>query len=411
MVPQELRVAVIETNDMRLSVDDHGRTALAGVEGKFLQLLMNLMKISFKLIIASDGEWGQELDNGSWTGMIGLIQKGEADMAINKLSITEDRMKVVDFTTPYCDEVVTFGVAAPRRIFYPLIFLYPFDRTIWILCIVVLVILPLIYSLLFHDFSAYNAILFKMIGCLLNQPVINKNKSSMYRFFMSLCLFFSLVISSSYRAVFFSFLTIPFYEQKLRNFHDLSNSVLSGGHKCQTVLGSYIMTLLLTSLDKNLQTIGEIMSKNSWTYHVNIYEERDFHHHVATISTMADLKKINHFYTELAFSDEVLLTTYIGIALKKQFCCKDELNDAINRLVSGGLYEKLESDALMALSVRKSAENLIQREISISLENIYGVFLVLVFGYFLSFLIMIGEILVYYTPLRLEKTNYTPSRP
>jgi GTP-binding protein EngB required for normal cell division len=40
-------------------------------------------------------------DNTSvWTGMIGVIQKQEADLSVCEVSITADRSEVMDFTLP-----------------------------------------------------------------------------------------------------------------------------------------------------------------------------------------------------------------------------------------------------------------------------------------------------------------------
>jgi hypothetical protein len=40
-------------------------------------------------------------DNTSfWTGMIGMIQRHEADISLCEVSVTADRLEVIDFTLP-----------------------------------------------------------------------------------------------------------------------------------------------------------------------------------------------------------------------------------------------------------------------------------------------------------------------
>ncbi|GIY77577.1 hypothetical protein CEXT_233911 [Caerostris extrusa] len=41
------------------------------------------------------------MENGTWSGIIGMVARGEADMGLTYLAIMEDRSKFVDFSTPY----------------------------------------------------------------------------------------------------------------------------------------------------------------------------------------------------------------------------------------------------------------------------------------------------------------------
>ena len=41
-----------------------------------------------KLVVPSDGHYGGPQPNGSWTGMLGLIERKEVDFAINAIGIT-----------------------------------------------------------------------------------------------------------------------------------------------------------------------------------------------------------------------------------------------------------------------------------------------------------------------------------
>ncbi|XP_063604786.1 glutamate receptor ionotropic, kainate glr-3-like [Penaeus indicus] len=59
-----------------------------------------------------DREWGRGLPNGSFTGMIGMCQRKEVDMALGPFGVTWERAQVVDFSsTLYVDG---FGIFLPR---------------------------------------------------------------------------------------------------------------------------------------------------------------------------------------------------------------------------------------------------------------------------------------------------------
>ncbi len=38
-----------------------------------------------------DGKWGSQEANGSWNGMVGMLHRGEVDMALGPLGITRAR--------------------------------------------------------------------------------------------------------------------------------------------------------------------------------------------------------------------------------------------------------------------------------------------------------------------------------
>ena len=50
--------------------------------------------------------------NGSWTGIVGLVNRSEADIAIGTLSITADRSEGIDYTIPYFYDPLTYMLSA-----------------------------------------------------------------------------------------------------------------------------------------------------------------------------------------------------------------------------------------------------------------------------------------------------------
>ncbi|MPC74049.1 Glutamate receptor [Portunus trituberculatus] len=70
------------------------------------------MFFRFSVVRPLDGEWGRILPNGSATGMIGMNQRREVDMALGPFTISYDRAKVADYaTTIHLDN---FGIFLPR---------------------------------------------------------------------------------------------------------------------------------------------------------------------------------------------------------------------------------------------------------------------------------------------------------
>ncbi|XP_048245895.1 probable glutamate receptor [Haliotis rufescens] len=64
-----------------------------------LNLLAEAMNFSYRVIPPREDEWGQNI-NGSWTGLLGMLQRREADLAPDILAIHSDRVAVADFILP-----------------------------------------------------------------------------------------------------------------------------------------------------------------------------------------------------------------------------------------------------------------------------------------------------------------------
>ncbi len=47
-----------------------------------------------------DGGWGSQNANGSFNGMVGMIQRGEVDCAVSGFGLFKERAKVNDYHSP-----------------------------------------------------------------------------------------------------------------------------------------------------------------------------------------------------------------------------------------------------------------------------------------------------------------------
>ena len=52
------------------------------------------------------------MPNGSWSGLVGDLISGEIDISVATLTMTTEREEVIDFVSPYFDQVIyTFFIA------------------------------------------------------------------------------------------------------------------------------------------------------------------------------------------------------------------------------------------------------------------------------------------------------------
>ena len=66
------------------------------------------------LYIVEDGFYG-DVTNGTWNGLVGDLVKKHADIVIGPLSVTEKRLRVVDFSEPYLRTPVVLGTFAQTK--------------------------------------------------------------------------------------------------------------------------------------------------------------------------------------------------------------------------------------------------------------------------------------------------------
>ncbi|KJH51208.1 hypothetical protein DICVIV_02573 [Dictyocaulus viviparus] len=73
-------------------------------EGFCIDLLNEMaaiLKFNYTIIEVKDGSYGIEDDSGRWNGIIGALQRHEADISVSAVTITYGRGEVIDFTLPF----------------------------------------------------------------------------------------------------------------------------------------------------------------------------------------------------------------------------------------------------------------------------------------------------------------------
>ena len=103
-----------------------------------LRLLMRDIGFFVSLRMVKDMKYGGlDRATGRWSGLIGEVVRGEADMALADLTINQQRAEVVDFTHPYMDAGMGVMVKTFRRDKSNLTgFMHPFAMTLWVAIVV-----------------------------------------------------------------------------------------------------------------------------------------------------------------------------------------------------------------------------------------------------------------------------------
>ncbi|XP_070000168.1 glutamate receptor isoform X2 [Penaeus vannamei] len=90
-----------------------GGVKISGIYGELWDALRDILNFTQRCTRPPDGGWGA-LRNGSWTGMIGELVKGEADVAVAPLDKTYIRSLVVDYPHPLSLEGYVLVIKRPQ---------------------------------------------------------------------------------------------------------------------------------------------------------------------------------------------------------------------------------------------------------------------------------------------------------
>ncbi|KAK6763794.1 hypothetical protein RB195_024212 [Necator americanus] len=121
-----------------------------------IELIRSELNFSYSIYEVEDGSFGSMDQNGNWNGLIGALVSGSADIALAPLSVTAERENDVDFTVPYYDLVGTTILMKKPDMEYSLFkFMKVLEWPVW-LCIIAAYLFTSSTLWLFEKFSPYS---------------------------------------------------------------------------------------------------------------------------------------------------------------------------------------------------------------------------------------------------------------
>ena len=95
--------------------DAHGNFVYDGYCHEFLLEIASRIGFEYEIVLSSDWqrsgyEYGKKFKNGTWTGLIGDLASGEVDLVVADLTMTSEREEIIDFVSPYFDQVSVFKI-------------------------------------------------------------------------------------------------------------------------------------------------------------------------------------------------------------------------------------------------------------------------------------------------------------
>uniref|UniRef100_A0A4W3I6F7 Glutamate receptor n=1 Tax=Callorhinchus milii TaxID=7868 RepID=A0A4W3I6F7_CALMI len=377
---------------------------------EMLQELSNLLRFKYKIQLVADGVYGVAEPNGTWTGMIGELVTRKADLAVAGLTITAEREKVIDFSKPF----MTLGISILYRVHMSrkpgyFSFLDPFSPGVWLFMVLaylaVSCVLFLIARLTPYEWYMPHSCLKGKCNMLVNQyslgnslwfPVggfMQQGSEIMPRALSTRCVTgvwwaFTLIIISSYTANLAAFLTVQRMDVPIESVDDLADQTNIG---YGTIQGGSTMTFFQNSRYQTYQRMWNYMHSKQPSVFVKSTDEG-----IARVlkSNYAFLLEstMNEYHRQrscnLTQIGSLLDTKGYGIGLPIGSVFRNEFDLAILQLQENNRLEILKRKWWEGGKCPKEGDHGAK---GLGMENIGGIFVVLICGLFVAIVIAVVE--------------------
>ncbi|CAK6979417.1 glutamate receptor ionotropic%2C kainate 5-like isoform X2 [Scomber scombrus] len=390
--------------------DFHGNEQYEGFCVDMLRELADILKFNFRIKLVDDGLYGAPEPNGSWTGMVGELINRKADLAAAGFTITSEREKVIDFSKPFMSLGISilYRVHLGRKPGY-FSFLDPFSPAVWLFMLLAYLAVSCVLFLAarLSPYEWYNPhpCLRERRDVLVNQytlgnslwfPVggfMQQGSEIMPRALSTRCVSgvwwaFTLIIISSYTANLAAFLTVQRMEVPIESPDDLADQT---NIQYGTIHGGSTMTFFMNSRYQTYQRMWNYMYSKQPSVFVKSTEEG-----IARVlnSKYAFLMEstMNEYYRSLNCN----LTQIGGLLDTKGYGIGMPLGSPYRDEITLGILQLQESNRLEILKRRwweggQCPKEEDHRAKGLGMENIGGIFVVLICGLIIAVFVAIME--------------------
>ncbi|XP_066999471.2 glutamate receptor ionotropic, kainate 2 isoform X2 [Anabrus simplex] len=398
------------------SLDVHGPDGIANKTLRVLTAISLPYGMRFNYTFELQKDYGSlNKETGEWNGMIRRLQDNEADLAITDLTITAERQTGADFTLPFMNLGISIlykkPSKAPPKLFS---FMDPFSIDVWIVMFFGYIGVSLILFLmgricpyewtnpypcieepenLENQFSLQNSLWFT-IGSLMQQGSELAPIAVSTRMIAGIWWFFTLIIVSSYTANLAAFLTFESMSSPFKDAEDLADQTeIKYGAK----LGGSTLNFFRDSDNPKFQRMYQYMITTPGVLTLDNDEglEKVKNENYAYFMESSSIEYFTERDCDVQQYGGLLDNKGYGIAMRKNYPYRNELNGAVLQLQETGKLMKLKDkwwkeERGGGQCQSTEASSTIS---SLKLENVGGVFLVLVAGTGLGMFIAILELL------------------
>ncbi|KOB69888.1 putative chemosensory ionotropic receptor IR68a, partial [Operophtera brumata] len=375
---ETLNVVYLDHVPSVVALKDNATNKIGGVEIEILNTLSEKMNFKPKLYQPPNADlhkWGGKQPNGSFSGLLGEMVSGRADVALGNLQYNPYHLELTDLSIPYTSQCWTFVTpeALTDNSWKTLILPFNILYTYGMLLVISLPKLPTGWSI---------------------------------RLLTGWYWLYCILLVVSYRASMTAILANPAPRVTIDTLKELVDSkVICSGW------GSETKAFFINSLDEIGQKIGERfetiddpieaanrVAQGTYAYYDNkdflkylsVKRKNAFFMNSVNNSTNTSTIVTNDSERNLHIMSDCMVHIPISIGFHKNSPLKPLADIYMRRVVEVGLAEKWLNDAMYPIRSLETNEEEIKA--LMNLKKLYGAFIALAIGYTLSFISLIGEL-------------------
>ncbi|XP_064099265.1 glutamate receptor ionotropic, kainate 3-like [Macrobrachium nipponense] len=361
--------------------------------GHFLDLFSSKMNFSYEIFRPDDGLWSARLPNGSFKGMVGMLERQNVEFALGPFFATEERNQVCDFTVPVAGDSFSIFMIRPTLSNDISGFLKPFTPLVWTL--ILLSILGIVTGMSFlvwgesrcFDKGEESIIAKATLWALQTMSQESSEwmpKHDGGRVVVTTWLFASLVFMSSYGGILTAMLTVPRVVIPIDSAKDL---VRQSALPWRLEAGTMMVTYLKESEDpikRQVHTKMEGTMVSCWRSRQDFVDGK-----YAGICDYTAMKTIMSWDFSTSGSCHLYISkeiVYSGGILSVAFKTNSTYMHAADRLLlslkESGIFDKWLNDQFTNTTecLRPPSADKGNKMSALGLESLAGIFILLVVG-------------------------------
>ncbi|XP_046984816.1 glutamate receptor ionotropic, kainate 2-like isoform X1 [Schistocerca americana] len=375
-----------------------------------------MLGFNYTFVLQLDSKYGTlNKETKKWDGMVRELLDGNADLAITDLTITAERESAVDFTMPFMNLGIAILYKKPMKAAPKLFsFMDPFSKDVWIVMFAAYIGVSLMLFVmgrispyewtnpypcieepetLENQFTLSNSLWFT-IGSLMQQGTEIAPIAVSTRMVAGIWWFFTLIMVSSYTANLAAFLTVESMYQPIKNVKDLAdqNTIKYGAKR-----GGSTLNFFRDSEDEIYRRMYNTMINTPGVLTKDNDEgvEKVKNSNYAFFMESTSIEYVIERNCDLTQVGDKLDNKGYGIAMRKNMTYRNSLSTAVLKLQETGRLQALknkwwkeERGGGQCVDAEENAD-----VSGLKLENVGGVFVVLMVGVVFAIFVTFFELL------------------
>nr|XP_045600621.1 glutamate receptor ionotropic, delta-1-like [Procambarus clarkii] len=384
------------------------------VDSRLIHTFANVLNFTFEIREEHELSWGL-LENGVFTGMMGQLQREETDLCA-AAGPSPERLRVVDFLRGYPSDLMTLTSLKPSLLPKNLSLIRPFTGELWVALLVSVVVCGVILWLLQRAWQwvaggrriSYSSILLYIWGDLMEQTAIHLSVSYSGRVLVGWWLVFCLVVTTGYRSSMVAHMTIQGKTRPIETFEDLAKQ-----HNWRWGTEPWLLKgvpyeyfskhpdPLIQHIYRNMEKVSreEALKKVlAGSYTLVVWENNLY---ITIASYYTDTHGNTPYFTS---KKGVSIMAAFGWGFRKGAPFYPRFHQIISRLEDAGIIsywtketiskrvrENRASAALDTQIILAHTDQDDGKEVVLGMQHLQGAFYLLILGYSVAFLTLLGE--------------------